>query len=105
MLGIRYILLSITLFGLERVALFPLSNDSAVEEFAFTRRLLFLDFENPRFDHAVERTQVFDVPSFVMGLYRSYAKHDGTVKRNSQRIPATVLCLVGQGTEIFSHST
>ncbi|XP_078375430.1 protein decapentaplegic-like [Oculina patagonica] len=33
-----------------------------------------------------------------MGLYRSYAKHDGTVKRNSDWIPATVHCVVGQAT-------
>lgn len=39
----------------------------------------------------------FDVPAFVMDLYRTYAKDDGPAERNPTRIPSTVHSIVGQG--------
>lgn len=97
MLRISYILLFIAVFGLKRVALFSLRNNGVVGGLAYPKESPYLDFENLSFDNTAERTAAFNVSSLVMGLYRSCARDDGTVKRNSERIPATVHCLVGQG--------
>ena len=63
------------MFGLKKVVLISLSNNSAT----------------------AKETADLNVPPFVMDLYRSYSKHDGTVKRNSKRISASVHCLAGEG--------
>lgn len=97
MLRLSYVLLFIAVFGLKRVTLFSLRNTSVVEGLAYPKELPYLDFENLSFDNTAEKTAALNVSSLVMGLYRSYAKHDGTVKRNSDWIPATVHCVVGQG--------
>ena len=69
--------------GFERVALSSLRNRSAAGELIFPAK----EVGHPG----------FEVPAFVMGLYRTYAKDDGPAKRKAQRIPATVHSIVGQG--------
>lgn len=80
---ICYTFLLVVVFGLKKVALFSLRNRSAAGELAFPAK----ELNHPG----------FDVPAFVMGLYRTYAKDDGRVERNPKRIPATVHSIVGQG--------
>ncbi len=92
--GISFILLFIAVFGLKRVAQFSLRNSSAAGDLAGARELQYLGSENQRFHNI---TALLKVPSFVADLYRSFAKDDGTVKRNLKWIPATVHCLEGQG--------
>ncbi|KAL9951150.1 hypothetical protein ACROYT_G043763 [Oculina patagonica] len=95
---ISFILLFIAVFGLKRVAQFSLRNYRAVGELADARELSYLGSENQRSHNITEGTALFKVPSFVADLYRSFAKDDGAVKRNSKWIPATVHCLEGQVT-------
>ena len=94
MLRLCSLWLFIAVFGVKRVASFSLRSNSAVGELACPKELL--GFKTRRFDK-----NAFAVPPFVTGLYRSYAKHGGNVKRNSKRIAATVHCFVGQGTEYW----
>ena len=80
---ICYTFLLVVVFGFKRVALFSLRNGSAAGE---------VDFSAKELNHSG-----FDVPTFVMGLYRAYAKDDGAAERNPKRIPATVHSIEGQG--------
>ena len=69
--------------GFKSSALSSLTNRSAAGELIFPAK----ELNHPG----------FQVPAFVMGLYRTYAKDDGTAERKAQRIPATVHSIVGQG--------
>ncbi|XP_078354373.1 protein decapentaplegic-like [Oculina patagonica] len=71
---------------------------SAAGDLAGARELQYLGSENQRFHNIAEGTALLKVPSFVADLYRSFAKDNGTVKKKSKWIPATVHCLEGQAT-------
>lgn len=82
MLKISYILLSIAFFGSVKEAVFPLPNKMAIiRELAYPEELKMVKFKNVPFDNVSLRTRQINVPAFKIGLYRSYDKHDGTVKR------------------------
>ena len=78
-----YTFLLAVVFGSKRVAPLSLRNRSAAGELVFPAK----ELSHPG----------LDVPAFVMGLYRTYGKDDGPVKRNPKRIPAAVHFIVGQG--------
>lgn len=78
-----YTFLLAVVFGFKWVALFSLKNRSGAGELVFPAK----ELNHPG----------FDVPEFVMGLYRTYAKDGGPVERNSRRIPVTVHSIVCQG--------
>lgn len=80
---ICYTLLLVVVFGFERVVLSSSRKRSAAGELVFPAKEL--------------NNSCVEVPAFVMGLYRTYAKDGGPTERNQQAISATVHSIVGQG--------